>query len=90
MNPVEPILHTGAMLVVFAKDQPEYLQLPASVDEHGCVMTEWEPSAEELGRLFTGGRIRLWLHHTGVEKGRRLTPMMLEVTTSESETARES
>lgn len=62
MNPVEPTLHEGAHLVVFAKDQPEYVPLPASVDVEGVVMTEWEPTAEELDRLLCGGRVRLWLH----------------------------
>lgn len=63
MNPVEPSsLHPGARLVIFAKDQPEYIPLPAAVDENGLVMTEWEPTAEELGLLLSGGRIRLWTH----------------------------
>lgn len=62
MTPVEPTLHDGAQLVIFAKDQPEYDPLPASVDARGVVMTEWEPTAEELDRLLSGGRIRLWVH----------------------------
>jgi hypothetical protein len=63
MTPVEPAIHSGAQLVVFAKDQPEYIPLPASVDTQGLVMTEWEPTTEELNRLLQGGRIRLWMHH---------------------------
>jgi len=63
MTPVEPtVLHEGARLVVFAKDQPEYLPLPASVDASGLVMTEWEPTADELDALLSGGRIRIWLY----------------------------
>lgn len=62
MTPVEPTIADGATFVVFAKDQPQYLPLPASVDAHGVVMTEWEPTAEELERLFLGGRVRLWIH----------------------------
>jgi hypothetical protein len=60
---VEPAaLHEGAALVVIAKDQPEYLPLPASVSPDGVVMTEWEPTAEELARLMNGGRVRLWIY----------------------------
>jgi hypothetical protein len=73
MTPVEPTqLHEGGHLVVFAKDQPEYKPLPASVDANGLVMTEWEPTAEELQMLLMGGRIRLWVHHAfgGIQCGR--------------------
>jgi hypothetical protein len=63
MTPVEPSLHEGGFLIVFAKDQPQYQPLPASVDLQGTVMTEWEPTAEELQALLTGGRIRLWVLH---------------------------
>lgn len=77
MTPVEPALHfPDATLVVFAKDQPEYLPLPASVDRDGLAMTEWEPTADELHRLLSGGRLRLWLWTFN----RPLQPVMLEVT----------
>ena len=61
MNPVQPPLHQDAHLVVYGSSQPEYLPLPASVDNAGLVMTEWEPTADELGALFKGGRVRLWI-----------------------------
>ena len=64
MTPVTPALFDGARSVVFAKDQP-YDLLPASVDARGTVMTEWEPTAEELARLMCGGRVRLWVHTFG-------------------------
>jgi hypothetical protein len=88
MTPVEPTLHEGAHMVVFAKDQSEYSPLVASVDADGMVMTEWSPTAEELDRLLCGGRIRLWLHRAvGVETcprcaadvPRLLNPMSIEV-----------
>jgi hypothetical protein len=88
MTPVEPALHDGAHLVVFAKDQPQYTPLPASVDANGVVMTEWEPTAEELNRLLCGGRIRMWLHHAisvdscpkcHADVPRLLNPMSIEV-----------
>lgn len=75
MMPIEPIIHEGARLVVFAKDQPQYIPLPASVDDQGCVMTEWELTTEELDRLLCGGRIRLWIHTFH----RPLQPVSLEV-----------
>lgn len=87
MTPVEPTIHEGAQLVVFAKDQKEYIPLPASVDPSGLVMTEWEPTAEELERLLCGGRIRVWMHHAiGAQMcqtchtvtPRLLTPMSIE------------
>lgn len=61
MIPVEPVLHEGAHLVVFGKDQPEYIPLPASVDDAGLVMTEWVPTADDLKVLSTGGKVRLWI-----------------------------
>ena len=75
MTPVEPKHHDGAHLVLFAKDQPEYIPLPALVSADGVVMTEWEPSAEELERLLQGGRLRLWVHTFG----HPLQPVKLEV-----------
>ena len=63
MTPVEPkTLHDDAVIVVFAKDQPEYTPLPAAVDPAGVVLTEWEFSAEDLATLINGGRLRLWLY----------------------------
>jgi len=78
MLPVEPTLHEGAFRVTYAKDQPDYISLPASVDAQGTVMTEWELCAEDLERVLHGGRIRLWLLHTGVERGALLTPIKME------------
>lgn len=79
MTVKEPTLHEHAMLVVFGADQQQhYFPLPASVDASGTVMTEWEPSAEDLATLMCGGRVRIWLLYTGVEKGRPLTPIKVE------------
>jgi hypothetical protein len=85
MKAVEPVAcHEGGLLLVFAKDQPEdYDPLPASVDRNGLVMTEWLPSAVDLANLVNGGRVRIWLHHTEVQKGRPLTPMSVETTEGE-------
>ncbi|MCR4301807.1 MAG: hypothetical protein NUV51_09370 [Sulfuricaulis sp.] len=75
MTPVQPEIQEGAELVIFAANQPQYVPLPASVDEAGTVMTEWEPTAEELTRLMCGGRVRLWV----LTFGHPLQPVALEV-----------
>lgn len=80
MTPVAPLaVPAGARLVVFAKDQPQYIPLPASVDANGLVMTEWEPTAAELDALLTGGRIRIWLHTFN----QPLQPLSVEVAAPE-------
>jgi hypothetical protein len=81
MNPVTPAALPNTVEVTFAKDQPEYIPLPARVDEHGVVTTEWKPSVEELQTLLRGGRVRLsmWSRvHIGVP----LTPVMIEAVDS--------
>ncbi len=75
MTPVEPLPHAGAKIVTFAKNQPQYHPLPASIDDKGIVMTEWEPSAEELDKLLSGGRVRLWVYTFN----NPLQPVMVEV-----------
>jgi hypothetical protein len=79
MNAIEPQIHHGAKLVVFAKDQPPYIPLPASVDGDGTVMTEWEFTAEELQQILNGGRIRLWILFTQVNLKRPLSPVKIEI-----------
>ena len=55
MRPVE----FEGQTTVFAKDQPQYLPLPAKRDEDGMVTTCWVLSLRErLAVLFRG---RLWL-----------------------------
>lgn len=57
MKPIEFDGHN----VVFAKDQPEYLPLPAMVldTNEGEAVTCWELTAEELEAIQTTGRV--WL-----------------------------
>jgi hypothetical protein len=66
--------------VEFAKDQPEYLTLPALAFADGKIMTEWELSADELARLTRGERIRLWVWTFN----QPLQPLALEVTSEET------
>lgn len=75
MNPVEPKIPEGSRLVTFAKDQPQYFPLPASIDSDGVVQTEWELTEEELEQLLQGGRIRL----TILTFNGPLQPVKLEV-----------
>jgi hypothetical protein len=76
MRPVRPVAPPrGAQFATFAEHQPEYDPLPASVSADGLVMTEWEPTAEELAALVAGGRVRIWLH----TYGRPLQPLNVEV-----------
>jgi hypothetical protein len=80
VKPVRPPLHVGARLVTFGVTQAElYYALPASVDAQGTVMTEWEPSAEDLAALMRGGRVRLWLLYTQVKDNKPMTPLHLEI-----------
>lgn len=76
MTPTEPVeCPEGSRRVVYAKDQPQYLPLPAIVDPSGIVMTEWELSADELEMLMEGGRLRLYLYTFN----QPLQPIRLEV-----------
>lgn len=80
MAPVEPVeCPEGSRRVVYAKDQPEYIPLPAIVSPDGVVLTEWELSAEELHTLFVGGRLRLHV----LTFGQPLQPVRLEVVAPE-------
>ena len=45
--------------VVYAKDQPEYLPLPAHRSEEGCVSTCWRLSWKERLNLLLHGRLFL-------------------------------
>lgn len=48
--------------VVFAKDQPEYVPLPAMKvpnDPQGLIITKWQLSPEELERVKETGTIHL-------------------------------
>lgn len=56
MKPVE----FSGVNVVFAKDQPEYMPLPAMKipnDPQGLIITKWQLSPEELERVKETGTI---------------------------------
>ena len=86
MTPVEPMyVPDGAKRTIYAKDQPQYRPLPATVSPEGIVVTEWEPTPEELDALLTGGRVRVLLHTFN----QPLQPFRVEVAQPEG-VARES
>ncbi len=43
--------------VIFAKDQPEYLPLPAHVDSSGTVTCCWELSDDEIAQIIKTRKI---------------------------------
>lgn len=80
MEPVESGLAAeDATRVIFAKDQPEYMPLPALVFPDGKICTEWRLTEDERARIQTGENIRLWIWNFG----HPLQPVALEVTTAE-------
>jgi hypothetical protein len=76
MTPVEQFEVEGSRAVVIAKDQPEYLPLPALVFADGKILTEWCFTEEERAAIARGENIRLWVWTFG----KALQPVMLEVT----------
>lgn len=52
---MEPIEFEGCN-VIYAKDQPEYIPLPAKKTEDGTVTTCWKLSADELAQIQETGR----------------------------------
>jgi len=62
MTVVEPDkMHSGGSLAMVIYDVRTQELLPASVAADGTVMSEWELTEDEQERLFSGGRLRLWL-----------------------------
>ena len=80
MRPVEPIIPGHDLpVVVFAKDQPEYLPLPAYRSEDGVVFTRWHMTWRERLRAFWRGDVYLEMHTFN----RPLQPVMLHITPPE-------
>ena len=73
---MKPIEFKGSN-VVFAKDQPQYLTLPAYLDPgpEGTVISCWQLTLKErIKILFTG---KLWLSH--LMFGKPLAPLFISV-----------
>lgn len=59
MKPVSPVVE-GFQEIIFSKDQPQYLPLPAIKLDSGRVISRWKMTwRERLRVLFCGD---LWLH----------------------------
>ena len=55
---MKPIKFNGCN-VTYAKNQPEYIPLPAAKDDNGMILTCWKSSLKErIVFLFTG---KMWL-----------------------------
>lgn len=80
MRPIPPPEEMGGTAVVFAKDQPEYLQLPARSDGT-TVVTTWQLTAVERAAVLAGAPIILQI----TTFGRPLQPISLVVQGVEEE-----
>jgi hypothetical protein len=81
MKPVSPVLPGYEVVkVVFAKDQPEYMQLPAVRVEspERQVLTRWQLSEEDRQKIAAGADVYLWVSTFG----QPLQPVAVEVTTA--------
>jgi len=61
MKPVSPVFAERLPEVIFAKDQPEYIALPAVRIEgdEGEIITRWELADDDRARLAAGGSVYL-------------------------------
>jgi hypothetical protein len=81
MNPIKVktelcLLPDDYRVAVFAKDQPEYIPLPALMTETSFV-TMWAPDKNELALLLNGAPVTITLY--GVDTRRPIHPMKVEV-----------
>lgn len=65
--------------VEIAKNQPEYLTLPALVFNDGRVLTEWRFTEAERVAIARGENLRLWIWTCG----HPLQPIALEITSED-------
>jgi hypothetical protein len=66
MNPIEPDrecfgFDSEPRSIVIAKDQEEFLPLP-SLQVAGLVVTQWEPTAQELVAILQGKPITIGIY----------------------------
>jgi len=75
---VEPAsFDPDAQAVTFAKDQPEYLPLPALIYPDGRVLIEWAFTEEERALVARGENLRHWIWKGPDDP---LQPVRLEIT----------
>ena len=80
MKPASPVVYDpetrwGVSEVVYAKDQPEYLPLPALLWPNGLVVTRWNLSWKERLLLILGGSVYLGL----LTSNKPLQPVKLSI-----------
>jgi hypothetical protein len=66
MKPVSPVAFEiaqrfGIREIIFAKDQPQYIALPALKFPDGLVVTRWSLSLRERLKVLCGGSVYLGL-----------------------------
>lgn len=66
MKPASPVAYDpetrwGVSEITFAKDQPQYISLPALKFSDGLVVTRWVPTFWERVHLIFGGSLYLGL-----------------------------
>jgi hypothetical protein len=66
MKPISPVAYDpetrwGVSEIVFAKEQPQYIPLPALKFEDGLVVTRWSLSLWERIQVLFGGSVYLGL-----------------------------
>jgi len=84
MEPVSPVVPgNDEFEVCYAKNQPEYLPLPALGTEH-AMLTRWRLTDDERKRLAEGGDLFIAVMHFG----HKLQPLMPMVVTPEDAMAR--
>lgn len=87
MHPVDQFETEGTTLVVLAKDQAEYVPLPALLYPDGKVLTEWSFTEDERAMVARGENLRLWVWvfpqrcgRCGHAQAGKLQPVLLELT----------
>lgn len=77
MRPVSPVVPgSAAEEVVYARHQPQYLQLPAHRTDDGVATTRWRGSLGERIRFLLRGDVWLTVH----TYNRPLQPVKLSTT----------
>ena len=66
MNPISPVYldsedRWGVSEITYAKDQPQYIPLPALKFQDGLVVTRWSLSWKERLTILLGGSVYLGL-----------------------------
>lgn len=80
MHPASPVIK-GHEEVVYAKDQPEYLPLPAIRQSDGCIVTRWQMTWRERIKALLTGSVYLEV----LTFNQRLQPVKISVDVPEIE-----